>query len=304
MHHASTTLRASARKVGLVLGLAIALGSVAGPAGPAAPAAAGGVDFMYPVQDHYEPGETATVVGYASAGAGAAARSGGVADGPYHGELETTRASGGRVDLGPATVTETGRRDRYAVRVSITFTVPAGLAPGSYEIFVCDAGCGYTVGELYNGTIHVGIEPPDAIDRGWLVEDPAVAELPDDALVSGIPAARIRAGEAGVPWYDAPPAPLPAPAPEAADPEPEPEPDVVTADPASSGRAASPAEGEDGTLGPADVAPWLLPLVLVATVWRMARRDRRGEVVPRTPVPESGAAAEAAAEPAREPIRL
>jgi hypothetical protein len=326
MHHTSTTRRARTRR--FALGSGLALGAVLGAAaGPASPAAAGGVDFMHSVQERYEPGETATMIGDTSAGASTGMPSGDIGDGPYFGRLVADPESGRHIDLGPTTVTETGRRDRFAVRLSITFTVPAGLAPSAYEVLVCDASCSRSLGELYGGTIHVGVDPPPGLDRGWLIDDPAVAELPDGARVSGVPVERIRAGEAVVPWYDAPPEPLPAPSP-----APEPRPGAVTPDtaggePAADARTVTVADGEDTGGGPgpglADVAPWAVPLVLVAAVWRLVRRGRGTAVVTSAgpaaarAVAAPGAGTEPApaldpsptpdpepAAPAREPIRL
>jgi hypothetical protein len=323
MHHASTTRRARTRR--FALGAGLALGAVLGAAaGPASPAAAGGVDLLHPVQERYEPGETATMIGYTSAGASTGMPSGDIGDGPYFGRLVADPESGRQIDLGPTTVTETGRRDRFAVRLSITFTVPAGLAPSSYEVLVCDATCSRSLGELYGGTIYVGVDPPPGLDRGWLIDDPAVAELPDGARVSGVPVERIRAGEAVVPWYDAPPEPLPAP-------EPEPRPGAVTPDtaggePAADARTVTVAGRGDTGGGPglADVAPWAVPLVLVAAMRWLVRRGRGTVVVrpagptPASPVPAGAAPApdptsdpapapvadQVPVAPPREPIRL
>jgi hypothetical protein len=185
----------------------------------ARPAGAGGGDVIEPVRDRYAPGETATMVGYTSAGAWIES-SGLVEDGPYYGHLraDPEAALAGTPDwpavhptdvpLGPTTVTETGRRDQFAVRLSITFTVPSDLAPGTYEVFVCNDPCTRTLGQFVGGALNVGVEAADGVDRNWLIDDPAIALLDDDR-VAGVTVGDIRAGRAGTPWYDQPFAPPP-----------------------------------------------------------------------------------------------
>lgn len=241
------------------------------------PAAAGGGDWLLPVRDRYEPGETAVMVGYT--GAVADALPGGVDDGPYYGHLRADPAASGPdgpgtwpyvhptdVPLGPTTVTETGRHDQFAVRLSITFAVPADLAPGRYEVFVCDDPCTTSLGLLTGGTLNVGVEPLEPIDRQWLIDDPAVGQLDGGDLVAGIPVARIRAGHVGTPWYDA----------RAADPPPTAPP--ATTGPTTSATEAPTADREDEAgpteIGLGDAAPWLAGVAAVAGIWWLRPRRR------------------------------
>lgn len=91
---------------------------------------------LNPVDDSYEPGERATMVGYTGGG-----QLGWVDDGPFYAYLVTDPAAHENsatwpvimpddVPLGPFTLEETGENDYRAVRVSITFDVPDDLRTG------------------------------------------------------------------------------------------------------------------------------------------------------------------------------
>jgi hypothetical protein len=251
-----------------------------------------------PVQERYEPGQTAVMVGYTSAvaiGPGL----GGVEDGPYYGHLRVDPEAAAAdesdtwpyvypsdVPLGPTTVTETGRHDMFAVRLSITFTVPGDLAPGSYEVFICNDPCTHTLGIFIGGTLNVGVDPLEPLDRNWLIDDPAVALLPDHALVAGQTVDSIRSGRAGTPWYDqraaSPPPADPDPAAAPADND---RPDPVP--PARPTAVETVDEAPAREVGLGDIAPWLAGLAIIVLGWQLARRLLRPSIVVTEPATTS-----------------
>lgn len=245
-------------------------------------AAGGGGDFLDPVQERYERGQTAVMVGY-TAPAAIGPGSGGVEDGPYYGHLRVDPSAAAAtepatsphvhpsdVPLGPTTITETGRHDMFGLRLSITFTVPGDLAPGSYEVFVCNDPCTHSLGHFIGGTLNVGVDPSEALDRNWLIDDPAVALLPDHALVAGQTVGRLRSGRAGTPWYDLHAASsLPAD-PDPAAPADNDQPDPVP--PAGPAAVETVNEGPARDVGLGDIAPWLAGLAIIVPGWRLARR--------------------------------
>lgn len=194
-----------------------ALGTVVGVAalvvvGDAQPAAAKGAN-MYSAADRHEPGDTATLIGYTTGG-----HMGDPEDeGPFHAYLLMEAGSWPRweeaesdpavtlydaddIPLGPIEVTETEAWGQPALRASLTFQVPADLAPGEYNVLVCGDPCTSTgPGDLLSGYIAVGVDPFYTIERVWPPDEPAVAQLPDDAtLISSLgnayTAGDVRAG--------------------------------------------------------------------------------------------------------------
>jgi hypothetical protein len=163
-----------------------------------APAAAGG-SHMSPVRDRYEPGDVATLVGYTSGG-----QLGWIQDGPFYAYLvagDVTLWSDRRlpldhVGLGPLTVQARGR----ALRVSITFPVPDHFAPGLYTVTYCNDPCTSGLGDLIGGSVAVSVDPPRTIQREWPVDEPEIANLAADAILTGpgdrVTAADVRAGRA------------------------------------------------------------------------------------------------------------
>jgi hypothetical protein len=163
--------------VGTVLVLAVVAGAV--------PASAGGSWFT-PVEDRYEPGEEATMVGYTGGGA-----YGWVDDGPFFGFLVDSNDNGEMVvdgprrPLGEIELEDTGEGGYLRLRASITFTIPADIEPGMYWLDYCNADCSERLGDLIGGIIHVGVDPEFAVSREWSLDDPEVANLDDGARLSG-----------------------------------------------------------------------------------------------------------------------
>jgi hypothetical protein len=164
----------------------------------AAPTGAGG-SYLSPVRDRYERGEVATLVGYTSGG-----QLGWVQDGPFFAYLVAgdvtlwadRRLPTEHVALGPLSVEARGR----TLRVSISFVVPERLAAGLYTVTYCNDPCTTGLGDLIGGSLAVGIDPPTGVQRAWSLDDPEIADLADDAILSGpggrATAAEVRAGPA------------------------------------------------------------------------------------------------------------
>jgi hypothetical protein len=181
------------------------------------------------IQDRYEPGQTVTMIGYTSQLPGAAdPREPAVYqqfqgymvsdDEPQPPPLNSDGTAFGYapsgVPLGSPEVQDTGRTDFPPVRVSLTFTVPHDLAPGIYFVYLAEPTGTTMLGDMMGGTLHVGIDPLHRPSRLWPLDEPAIAELADDAQVwamdSGetLTAAQVRAGDIPPPttWVE----PLPA----------------------------------------------------------------------------------------------
>ncbi|MGH9224971.1 MAG: hypothetical protein ACRD2W_14620, partial [Acidimicrobiales bacterium] len=158
-----------------------------------APAEARGGTWLQPVRDRYEPGDVATLVAY---------------DGV---RLPTTLTSAAirtflvvgdeRVPTGDLVVAGTGLGSGWqSLRFSLTFTIPADLAPGRYEITYCVDPCGgqVQVAGIVGGYLFVGTDPDHAIARSWPIGEPEIGNLPDDAAITGpgyeITARDLRAG--------------------------------------------------------------------------------------------------------------
>ena len=155
------------------------------------PAAAGG-SWLSPVRDRYEPGETATLVGYVGPGG----TLGSVEDGPFFAYLRrldvpltvpnqlqmapfTPQPSDVRV--GEVSVQNTGRPGYLAYRVSIEFRLPANLPAGRYGVIYCNATCTKGLSDLIGGVIFVGIDPDAPISRTWPPDEPERANLEGNA---------------------------------------------------------------------------------------------------------------------------
>jgi hypothetical protein len=203
----STAMRVRGLLVAGVIGGAIVLTG-------ALPAAAGG-SWFDPVHDSYEPGETVTLVGYTGGGS-----QGWVEDGPFHGFLRAsdpagTIPAGPPLDVGTLTLEHTGQGGYLALRASITFTLPEDLSAGTYQFDYCNEGCHEKLGDLVGGVLHVGVDPPHPVGREWPLDDPEVANLEPDAVLTGpgfrVTAADVRAGRvppAGGALGQGPPSPL------------------------------------------------------------------------------------------------
>jgi hypothetical protein len=197
--------------------------------GGTSPALAGG-GRLAPVQERYQPGEVAVLVGYTGDPVLTT-----LPEESFFAYLRPAGAGGGArllrsdVYLGELSVEETAHRGYLRFRVSLTFTVPAYLEPGDYDVVYCDDPCtGALLGDLVDSPVSVGVDPIRRVVREWALDDPEVANLAPDAVLVGpgfsATAAEIRAGRpvttpAGTP--DTTVAPVAAPA--------EPAPPSVTA---------------------------------------------------------------------------
>ena len=161
-----------------------------------APATAGG-SHLAPVRDRYERGEVATLVGYTSGG-----QLGWIQDGPFFAYLAagdvtlwaSRRLPPDAAALGPLSVQARGR----TLRVSVSFPVPEHLAAGVYTVTYCNDPCTTGLGDLIGGSVAVGVDPPTRVQREWPPDDPEIANLADDALLSG-PGYRVTAAEVRAP---------------------------------------------------------------------------------------------------------
>jgi hypothetical protein len=182
-------------------GLAFVAGAVGLTAAVTAAAGAAPAEPQ-PLRERYEPGETATVVGYTPW------------RGPLDGYLVVSSCRGATVPCIPVSEVESSAllaepvpvgsfaleataHEPRGLRMSLTFTVPADLAPGTYYLATCRRGGACRLGDR----LHVGVDPPagDRTVYHWPLDDPAIAQLPDDALLLGhdgeeVTAADVRAG--------------------------------------------------------------------------------------------------------------
>lgn len=154
------------------------------------PAMAGGT-WLDPVQDRYEPGETATLVGYPG-GSGS--------NGPYKAYLY--RQSSVDVPFHPRAIPlYVGDLEVSGPRVAITFVLPEYLDPGVYWITYCsEESCQDLIGDLIGAWFHVGVDPEYPVSREWPASEPEVQNLADDALLVGPGSERTAAevrGDAG-----------------------------------------------------------------------------------------------------------
>ena len=217
-------VRRGAPALGVLVAALVAL--VAGSAGPAS--AGGG--RLAPVQDRYEPGQTATLVGYTGGPAAA------VAGEPFYSYLRPAGEASGAgllssdVYVGELVTEETGRGGYLQLRVSLTFDVPEDLVPGEYEVIHCDDPCSERrLGDLVASSLSIGVEPARRVIREWPRDEREVVNLPPAALLVGpdyqITAGELRAGFARsaprpapavvptLPAAEAPPGPAPVPSP-------------------------------------------------------------------------------------------
>jgi hypothetical protein len=275
---------------------------------PPTPADAGGGDWLYPDRDRYEPGQQARLVGYTQAQARSAvdervlARADVRRNGPYFAYLRVDPAAVERDtprDDGPwPYVHPTDRRvgqvtveevtpaasPYHSLRVSAAFRLPQGLAPGVYDVTICNEPCTTTLGWLYDSPLYVGIDPVEPIVRAWPLDDPAIRSLDDDALVSApvceadcddigdwsVTAAEIRAG------YRPTPVTVPADA--------EPAAGTATTGPPTSGPLANAGKSPAGRAGtdPAggvasEIVAWVTGFGVLLVVWCLAWRWRPRE---------------------------
>jgi hypothetical protein len=192
--------------------LAAAVGDWAPPAAaaPAAPTAC-----PESIQDRYEPGDQVTVVGYTQGcvpDVGELARNSRPLKGYLHADpcgrttvpcvshLAELEAPTDGLPIGRLTV-EQGEHPPRGLRMSLTFTLPDDLAAGTYFVVVCQDPCPPGLNYGRPQPLYVGVDPPESggTIRAWPLDDPAIADLPDDAIVlgpdgHGVTAADVRAG--------------------------------------------------------------------------------------------------------------
>ena len=180
------------------------------------PASAGG-GWLAPVRDRYEPGQAATLVGYTQGPA--------PADTFYAYLRPVDDGSRPALDdsgryVGDLVVQETAHRGYLQLRVSVTFSVPATLPAGQYEVTYCDDPCtGQFLGDLVPSPVSIGVAPARPPVRMWAPEEPEIANLAPDAVLVG-PGYQTTAGALRAPptTAAAPPVSMPAPAPAASTP--------------------------------------------------------------------------------------
>jgi hypothetical protein len=302
--------RVGERRVRAGIGTAVAAAtlSAATLAGPT-PADAGGGDRLYPDRDRYEAGQRVRLVGYTQALARSAlderalTRAELQRNGPYYVYLRVDPAAVERdappedsplpyahetdLRLGRVTMDEISPpRGDYSLRVSATFPLPRDLAPGEYNVTVCNDPCTTTPGWLFGSPLYVGIDPVETIVRAWPLDEPAIRYLDDDARVWdpscqagcneiddwSVTAAEIRAGY--------------RPTPDTVPPEPEPEPTAGTATtgPPPTKPVAGAGESPAGTAGtdpaggaPSEIVAWVTGFGVLLVVWCLAWRWRPRE---------------------------
>lgn len=170
------------------------------PAGPGdfgSPTCASRRSWMGATEESYDSGDEVTAVGYVGASADDdnkvfMARLNLV---PVAAMTESTLPIWH--ELGPVTIDPTGLGGYLSHRVSLTLTLPDDLAPGTYEVSVRTGPDDY-FGDLIGLLLTVGMEAPYPMSHEWPLDEPFIAELPDDAIITGpgfmVSAADLRAG--------------------------------------------------------------------------------------------------------------
>jgi hypothetical protein len=271
------------------------------------PAGAGGGDLLYPDRDRYEVGQQVRLVGYTQALARSALDEQALTrvdlqrNGPYFAYLRVDPAAVERdasqeddawsyahptdLQMGPVAADEMSPAEgAYSLRVSATFRLPRDLAPGVYDVSVCNDPCTTTLGWLFSSPVHVGVDPAGPIVRAWPLDEPAIRYLADDALVWdptceancddivdwSVTAAQIRAGYRPTPVTVAP--------------EPEPAARTATTDPPAGRPVAGAGESPAGTAGtdppggvPSEIVAWVTGFGVLLVVWCLAWRLRPRE---------------------------
>lgn len=207
-------------RVALLRPLTVALTAVAGSLlliTLAAPVAAGG-SWFNPVADRYEPGDTATLVGYTGGGI-----LGALDDGPFFGFLAARVDEDDYVpispdfeplELGELDITRTTHGGYLSYRAAVTFELPGDLEPGVYRFDYCNEACDKQLGDLIGGFVWVGVDPNYTITRYWAPDEPELANLAPGQVISG-PALNSTAPQARITPDLTPPAKvstLPSPA--------------------------------------------------------------------------------------------
>jgi len=157
------------------------------------PAAMAGGSWMETPDQQVEPGEEVDLVAYIWASEDSSAEE---SQWLAHFNLEPIPVQGSveqrLMPLGPVTVERSGLGAYLQYRVSLTFTVPEGLEPGHYMVIVANDQ-GHNLGDLIGADLAIGVEPwPPSYE--WPVDEPLVAQLPDNAWLRG-PNWEITAGQ-------------------------------------------------------------------------------------------------------------
>jgi hypothetical protein len=176
-----------------------------------------------PLQDRHEPGDEVTLVGYLGECIDPVAASAAAEGRPLAGYLHPAPrperdtafrlpgalpppdpASG--IPLGRFTLEDTGHQPR-GLRMTLSFRLPADVAPGIYHVHICQDPCTTSLTDGFRGwptPLYVGVDPPPGSRpvRSWPLDDPAIAALADDALLLGpggeeTTAAQFRTAAAG-----------------------------------------------------------------------------------------------------------
>jgi hypothetical protein len=228
MRVASRVARSGRGPIAAAVVAVVALAGL-GAGAPARPAAAGGADWITPARDRYEPGQTVVMIGYGTTDDAVLAE-----HGPYMtyllvDPLTPELASGpspyprpGDVPLAPVVIEPVtlppppASSPWWTHRASITFDLPADLAPGVYDLMVCGASCDDTawMGTFWPDPVHVGVDPADPVVRDWPLTEPGIRWLEDDARImtpwgQAATAADVRAGRVVSPPPTTPAAPPP-----------------------------------------------------------------------------------------------
>jgi hypothetical protein len=211
------------------LGGVVALLTAGALALTADPAGAGGGDWLFPVDDSYDPGDRVTLAGYTQ-GVAHAFGSGSTdpdwrTPGPYYAWLRVDPEAAQRdapanrwpyvhpTDLRLGLLAADERPDDgpiagWTLRLTTTFRLPEDLAPAAYEVFVCNDPCTTTLGWVMGALLDVGVEPEHPVVPEWPHDEPLIRNLDDGALLVDwlghgsdlddwtITAAEVRAGGA------------------------------------------------------------------------------------------------------------
>jgi hypothetical protein len=138
-----------------------------------------GGSWMETTKDSYEEGDKVIAVGYVAAG---------LAEGEYliaylviPGQASEESQ---RLEVGRASVEPSGLLGYLSNRVYVEFTIPEIPEPGIYELAVRRSD-GEFHGDLIGASLHIGVEPDYPKSVEWPLDEPLIAELPEDAMISG-----------------------------------------------------------------------------------------------------------------------
>lgn len=164
-----------------VLTLSLALAAHAGPS------------WLYTPGNSYSPGDRVILVGYTSYLDDDQARQ------TWTGVLQrwdSALATNGPVlEVMPVSVEPAGIGNHVLYRVSVDLRLPTNLQPAEYLVtFLNEGGNADHIGDLYGGVVHVGVEPSGVRYVDWPLDEPLVAELPDDVVLQG-PGMGMTAGD-------------------------------------------------------------------------------------------------------------